>query len=101
MHASAREARVMDRSLVNLEAARGGGAVDAFQASGAIERVQSAAGPEGAGAQDGFDVLLEGFVVESRDARKPKRGAIAVAAILERTDQRSVAYHDTAGGPRA
>src|SRR5262249_6513577 len=74
-------------------------AVDAFEPSGAVQRVQAAAGPQRPRAQNGLDALLEPLIVEAGNLREAERSAIAVAAVLERPDQLVAALYDAAAGP--
>src|SRR4051794_33192445 len=73
-------------------------AIDAFQATGTVERVQAPARPKRAGLQDRVDALREAFFIESRDLGKPERSPVTLAAVLERPDQPATAIDDAPRG---
>ncbi len=90
----------MGRGNPASEPARAGGTIDALEPPCPIERMQAAPRPQWPGPQHGLDPLLEPLVVEPDDFGKTERPTIAIAAILERTDQLAAALDDPAAWPR-
>lgn len=77
-----------------------GGAIDTFDASGAVQCMQAAAGPTAIGAQNRMHFLLKSFVVERDDLGQAYAGSVALRAVLHRAPQFPVAHDDGAGWPR-